>query len=105
MAPALSRAPTERIRRVDVFAYVLGLMGPLYIGDFLVAAFAGTATTFGAGLAVIGGFALFVAAHMYRNPDAINDGTEPAPAYLYVLPVVSTGAFLVLAVGWVTGLA
>ncbi|MFC7194775.1 hypothetical protein ACFQL4_09110 [Halosimplex aquaticum] len=54
---------------------------------------------------MIGGFALFVAAHMYRNPDAINDGTEPAPAYLYVLPVVSTGAFLVLAVGWVTGLA
>ncbi|WP_459192467.1 hypothetical protein [Halosimplex sp. J119] len=105
MATALSQIPSERVRRADVFAYVVGLMGALYVGDFALAAFAGTATTFGAGLAAIGGFALAAAAHMYRNPDEIHNGDEPAPAYLYVLPAVSTGALLVLAVGWVTGLA
>ncbi|WP_415381053.1 hypothetical protein [Halosimplex sp. TS25] len=104
MVTAFSRTPSERVRRVDVFAYVVGLMGLVYVGDFALAGLAGTATTTAAGLAAVGGFALASAVWMHRNPDSLHDGAEPAPAYLYVLPVVSTGAFLVLAANWVAQL-
>jgi len=104
MATALSSPPSERVRRVDVLAYVFGLMGIVYVGEFALATLAATPTAYEAGMAALGGFAFLGSAHMYRNPDTLRNGTEPAPAYLYVLPVVSTGAALVLAVGWVAAL-
>ncbi|QPV63521.1 hypothetical protein I7X12_02480 [Halosimplex litoreum] len=104
MATALSSPLSDRIRRVDVLAYVFGLMGAAYVGEFTLATLAATATTYEAGMAALGGFALLGSAQMYRNPETLRNGTEPAPAYLYVLPVVSTGAALALAVGWVAAL-
>jgi|GEM_PF-1452683 len=105
MATALSGPPSERIRRVDVLAYVFGLMGLAYVGEFAVAVLAASATTYEAGMAALGAFSLLGAAGMYRNPDTLRNGLEPAPAYLYVLPVVSTAGALVLVDGWVATLA
>ncbi|QLH77590.1 hypothetical protein HZS55_09900 [Halosimplex rubrum] len=105
MATALSSPLSQRVRRVDVLAYVFGLMGILYVGEFAVAVLTAGATTYEAGMAALGGFALLGAVQMYRNPGTLRNGLEPAPAYLYVLPVVSTGASLVLVVGWVATLA
>ncbi|ELZ22228.1 hypothetical protein C475_16988 [Halosimplex carlsbadense 2-9-1] len=105
MATALSSPPSERIRRVDVLAYVFGLMGLVYVGEFAVAVLAASPTAYEAGMAALGGFALLGTVQMYRDPDFLRNGAEPAPAYLYVLPVVSTGAALVLVVGWVATVA
>ncbi|WP_135364236.1 hypothetical protein [Halosimplex halophilum] len=105
MATALSSPPSERVRRVDVIAYVFGLLGAVYVGEFAAAALSASATTYEAGMAALGGFALLGAVRMYRNPDHLRNGVEPAPAYLYLLPVISTGAALLLAVGWIATLA
>jgi len=104
MATALSSPPSDRIRRVDAIAYVFGLMGVAFVADLAVAALTATASTYEVGMAALGGFALFGAVGMYRNPDTLRNGDEPAPAYLYLFPVVSTAAFLMLAVTWVATL-
>ncbi|WP_436909718.1 hypothetical protein [Halosimplex marinum] len=101
MATALSSPPSERIRRVDVIAYVFGLMGVTFVGEFALVALAGTATTYEAGMAALGGFALLGSVQMYRDPDTLRNGKEPAPAYLYLLPLISTGAVLLVVVTWV----
>jgi hypothetical protein len=74
MATALSSPPSERIRRVDLFAYVFGLMGATFVGEFALAALSGTATTYEAGMGALGGFALLGAVQMYRDPDALRRG-------------------------------
>jgi hypothetical protein len=104
MATALSSPPSDRIRRVDVLAYVFGLMGATFVGEFALAALSGTATTYEAGMAVLGGFALLGSVQMYRDPDALRNGEESAPAYLCLFPLISTGAALVLVVTWVVTL-
>ena len=104
MATALSSPPSERVRRADVLAYVFGLMGAAFVADLAVTALGATATSYEVGMAALGGFALFGAVHMYRNPDTLRNGTEPAPAYLYVFPIFSTAGALMLVVTWVASL-
>jgi hypothetical protein len=101
MALRLSRAPTERIRRVDLLAYVVGVMGVTFVADNAVDVLTEEASAYAVGMGTVGVFALVAAASFYRDPSNLRKGTEPAPAYLYVLPVVSTVAAAVMASSWV----
>ncbi len=86
---------------MDVLAYVIGLMGVTFVVDNAIEILIHGVTTYAAGMGVIGLFALAAAAAVYRDPSNIRNGTEAAPAYLYVLPLVSTGAAAMLATSWV----
>ena len=93
MSTALSATPVESVRRVDLFAYVLGLLGLSFVTD--AAAGSGSAEPFvSLGAALVGACVVIGAFHVRRHPENVRRGTEPAPVFLYVLAGVASVAFL-----------
>jgi len=90
---ALSDAPVERIRRVDLFAYVLALTGLSFVTAFAVDALDGGSTLVAAGATLAGLCIILGALEARRNPGNVRLGTEPAPVYFYVLAAVATLGF------------
>jgi hypothetical protein len=101
MVPALADSPSPRIRRADVFAYLFALMGLQFVGENTMTMLEKGTTLGAVSGATLGLFGLLAAGLIHRNPDELRQGNEPAPAYLYVLVVVATLAFLVLVGFWV----
>jgi len=95
VATALSATPVESVRRVDLFAYVLGLLGLSFVTEFAAGSGGGSTETFvSAGAALIGLCAVLGAFHVRRHPQNVRRGTEPAPVFLYALAGVASVAFL-----------
>lgn len=101
MATALSEPPTDHISRADLMAYLFGLMGVTFVIDNAISLLVHGVTTYAAGMASLGLFALVATGFIVRNPDTLRKGSEPAPAYLYALPLLSTVAAGFLLTGWV----
>ena len=94
MSTALSATPVESVRRVDLFAYVLGLLGLSFVTEFAAGSGGGSAVTLvSAGAALMGLCVVLGAFHVRRHPQNVRRGTEPAPVFLYVLAGVATLAF------------
>jgi len=101
MASVLSDPPTEHISRAALMAYLFGIMGVTFVIDNAISMLVHGVTTYAAGMASLGLFALVATGFMVRNPDTFRKGDEPAPAYLYVLPLLSTVAAGFLVTGWI----
>jgi hypothetical protein len=90
MVGTLSTTPVARIRRVDVFAYMLVVIGVVFatgmigVDESLIAR---------AGAAVGGLFVIAGALYVRYNPENVRRGTDPAPVYFYLLAAVQTLAF------------
>ena len=97
MSTALSAAPVESVRRVDLFAYALGLLGVSFVPGFATDGGGGSAATLvSAGAALMGICVVLGAFHVRRHPENVRRGTEPAPVFLYLLAGVASVAFLVV---------
>ena len=94
MSTALSSAPVEWIRRVDLFAYVLGLLGVSFLTEFATWSGGSVETVASLGAAMVGLCTVAGALLVRRHPENVRRGTEPAPLFLYVLAGVATVAFL-----------
>jgi len=93
VSTALSAAPVESVRRVDLFAYVLGLLGLSFVTE-AAAAGNGSAETFvSLGAALVGACVALGAVHVRRHPQNVRHGTEPAPVFFYLIAGVATLAF------------
>lgn len=93
MSTVLSSAPVAWIRRVDLFAYVLGLLGVSFLTEFATGS--GSAETVASlGAALVGVCVVLGALVVRRHPGNVRRGTEPAPAFLHVLAGVATVASL-----------
>jgi len=93
MASAFSATPVERVRRVDLFAYVFGLLGLSFVTESVTAGGGSGSTLASVGAALVGAFAVLGALHVRRHPENVRRGTEPAPLFLYALATVATIAF------------
>lgn len=100
MATALSEPPTDQISRAALMAYLFGLMGVTFVIDNAISMLVHGVNTYAAGMAGAGLFALAGTVAIVRNPDTLRKGSEPAPTYLYILPLISTVAAGILATGW-----
>jgi drug/metabolite transporter (DMT)-like permease len=98
VSTALSSAPVERIRRVDLFAYVLALLGVSFVTEFAAGGGGSAAAVTSVGAAIVGVCAIVGALHVRRHPENVRRGTESAPVFLYLLAGVATVAFLVVTV-------
>jgi hypothetical protein len=81
------------IRRADIWSYIFVLLGIQIIIDYGLTS-SGVALQIGGivvGLSAIGGSVL-----NYLNPDNINNGSDPAPSYLFVLAGIATVAFAIV---------
>jgi hypothetical protein len=91
---ALSDAPVDRIRRVDLFAYVLALLGLSFLTEFVAFGGGSAETVASVGAAIVGGCAVLGALVVRRHPENLRRGAEPAPVFFYLLAGVATVAFL-----------
>ena len=97
MSTALSAAPVESVRRVDLFAYVLGLLGVSLVTEFVAGGDGGSAATLvSVGATLMGACVVLGAFHVRRHPENVRRGTEPAPVFLYLIAGVASVAFLVV---------
>lgn len=95
VSTAFSSAPVDRIRRVDLFAYVLALLGLSFVTEFAAGSDGGSAAAVTSlGTALVGGCTALGALIVRRHPENVRRGTEPAPVFLYLIAGVATVAFL-----------
>jgi hypothetical protein len=99
VSTALSNAPFETVRRVDLFAYALGLLGLLFVTEFAAGSDGGSAATLAsAGAALVGLCVVLGAFHVRRHPENVRRGADPAPVFLYLIVGVESVAFLAVTV-------
>jgi hypothetical protein len=93
VSTALSSAPVDRIRRVDLLAYVLALTGISFVTTFAADSFERGSTVAAAGATLAGLCIVVGALEVRRNPGNVRRGTDPAPVWFYVLAAVATLGF------------
>ena len=96
MSRALSATPLESVRRVDLFAYVLALLGLSFVPEFAADGGGSAATLASAGAALVCLCVVLGAFHVRRHPENVRRGAEPAPVFLYLIAGVASVAFLVV---------
>jgi hypothetical protein len=94
MNRSIRMTPSISTHRAALQGYLVGLLGLLFVVTNAQSALTtgGSLTDISGivlGLCAIGGGALG-----YFRPEQLSRGTEPAPAYLYVLAGIATVAFL-----------
>lgn len=90
----------DRVRRVDILAYIFVLVGLNFASDPLAQLLDGGVSLSAVGGIVVALCAVGTAVVVRRNPDLLDDGAEPAPVYLHALAALATVAFgLVIVLG------